>query len=280
MKHILVTGTHSYLGDSFIEYLSQWKEEYETDTVDLRTDEWKKTSFRKYDVIYHVTGIAHRKETLENAHEYYEVNRDLAIAVAQKAKTEGVKQFIFLSSGTIYGVETGVITKDTPINANTHYGRSKAEAENELRKLDDDSFHVAILRPLMVYGKGCKGNFQAIIKIVKKSPVFPRVHNKRSLIYVDNLSSFVKMTVDKNLTGIFFPKNREDVDIYDIAKGISEKLGKKIYMSFILGGLIYIFRNAFSTTRKAFTDKYYQGTEEFDYSYCVCDTKESIRKSV
>lgn len=280
MKRILVTGIYSYLGDSFAKFMSQWPEDYLIEFIDLRTGEWKNVSFKGYDAIYHVAGVAHRKETKANAHEYFEINRDLVIAVAKKAKCEGVKQFIFLSSGTIYGIETGVITKKTPINAKTNYGKSKAEAEQELSKLNDDSFHVAILRPLMVYGKGCRGNFQLIIKIVKVSPVFPRVHNHRSLIYIDNLSSFVKMSIDKDLSGIFFPKNKEDVDIYDIAKDIAKALGKKIYMSWVLGGLLYIIRGLFDVTRKAFTDKIYKDTEDFDYCYCICDSKDSILKSV
>ena len=115
MKRILITGVNSYIGDSFANYVSQWPDEYKVSFVDLRTDEWKNVSFQGIDSIYHVTGIAHRKETVENAHEYFEVNRDLAVEVAKKAKEEGVKQFIFLSSGTIYGIETGVITKNTPL---------------------------------------------------------------------------------------------------------------------------------------------------------------------
>lgn len=280
MKRILITGTHSYIGDSFFNFMSRWREDYLIESIDLRKDTWKNQDFSSFDVIFHVTGIAHRKETEDNAHEYFEVNRDLAIAVAKKAKAEEVKQFIFLSSGTIYGIETGVITKDTPINAKTYYGKSKAEAEVALRGMEDDNFRVTILRPLMVYGKGCKGNFQTIIKIVKKSPIFPRTHNHRSLIYIDNLSSFVKMAIDQELSGTYFPKNKEDVDTYDIVNGVAEALGKTIYMSWLLGGLIYLFRGFFSVTRKAFTDMIYENTEDFDYSYCVVNGKDSIFRSV
>lgn len=280
MKHILITGKNSYIGDSFANYVSEWPGEYSVDSVSMYGDEWKKIDFSKYDSIYHVAGIAHRKETDENAHEYYEVNRDLAVSVAKKAKNEGVKQFIFLSSGTVYGIEAGVINKETPLNPKTHYGKSKAEAEALLRRLEDENFKVAILRPLMVYGKNCKGNFQRIINIVKESPVFPRVHNRRSLIYIDNLSAFVKMTVDKQLTGIYFPKNREDVDTCDIVQGVSKGMGKKVYMSWLLGWIIYIFRNSLSVTRKAFSDMVYEDTEDFNYSYCVCNNEESFKRSI
>ena len=117
MKKILVTGIHSYLGDSFAQFMSQWAEQYKVSFIDLKDSNWVKDDFSKFDSIYHVAGIAHRKETPENAHEYFKINRDLAVNVAHKAKGEGVKQFIFLSSGSIYGIETGIITKNTPPQA-------------------------------------------------------------------------------------------------------------------------------------------------------------------
>ena len=280
MKRVLVAGVNSYIGDSFIKYMRQWPDQYEVSTLDLRTDAWMKADLGGYDAVYYVTGIAHKKETPENAPEYYKINRDLTIRFAEKSKQEGVKQFIFLSSGTVYGLEAGIITPNTKLNPKTHYGKSKAEAEIALSDMSDDTFKVAILRPLMVYGKGCKGNFQSLIKIIKASPVFPRVHNKRSLVYIDNLSSFVKEAIDNNIFGVFFPKNNENVDIYDLAIGIATGLNKSLYMSYILGGAIYLFRGLFSMTRKAFSDMIYVDTDNVNFKYCVVTTKDSITKSV
>ncbi len=72
--------------------------------------------FLEYDVVYHVAGIAHRKETKENRELYYAVNRDLAYEVAKKSKQDGIKQFIFLSTMSVYGLESGVIDEYTPLN--------------------------------------------------------------------------------------------------------------------------------------------------------------------
>lgn len=276
MKRILITGENSYIGDSFITYMSKWPEEYYVESIDVKSNKWKKIDFHSFDSIYHVAGIAHRKETKQNAHEYYKVNGDLAFEIAKKAKEEGVKQFIFLSSGTIFGMESGSISKETPLNPKSNYGKSKAYAEKLLVSLKSTNYKIVILRPLMVYGKGCKGNFQSVIKIVKCSPVFPRVHNKRSLIHIDNLCSFVKMSVDKELSGIYFPKNEEDVDIYEIVTELANSMGKHIYMSSILGLFIYLFRDFFSITRKAFSDLTYIDTDEFDFSYCVVSNEDSL----
>ena len=162
MKKILVTGTNSYIGTSLENWLMREPEEYRVDTVDMIDGSWKEKDFSSYDVVFHVAGIVHIKETSANQDLYYKVNRDLAFETARKAKGEGVGQFIFLSSMSVYRIETGVINKDTPLNPNTAYGKSKLEAEGLIKKLGDESFVITIIRPPMVYGKGCKGNYQLL----------------------------------------------------------------------------------------------------------------------
>lgn len=77
------------------------------DTVDLIGDGWKQQSFSGYDAVFYVAGIAHRKETAENAPLYYQVNRDLAATFAEKAKEDGIGQLVFMSSMSVYGMERG-----------------------------------------------------------------------------------------------------------------------------------------------------------------------------
>ena len=105
MKRILITGANSYIGTSFEKYVKQWPKEYTVDTIDMIKGTWKEKSFSGYDVVFHVAGIAHIKETKKNAPLYYKVNRDLTYEVAKKAKKEGIKQFVFLSSMSVYGIE-------------------------------------------------------------------------------------------------------------------------------------------------------------------------------
>ena len=91
MKRILITGAGSYIGTSFDRYLKEkYPGQYEVDTVDMIDGGWRKKSFSGYDSVFHVAGIAHRKETEKNAELYYKVNRDLAADCAAKAKNDGV----------------------------------------------------------------------------------------------------------------------------------------------------------------------------------------------
>lgn len=270
MKKILITGTNSYIGTSFENYIKEnFSEEYEVSSLDMIGDGWRSKDFSGYDAVFHVAGIAHRKETAENADLYYKVNRDLVIETCKKAKEAGVGQFVFLSSMSVYGMDTGIITKETVPDPKTNYGKSKLQAEEGILPLADESFRVCVLRPPMVYGEGCKGNYQSIVKIVEKSPVFPRVKNRRSSIHVDNLASFVRMAIDKNLQGIYFPQNEKSQSTKELARDIAKSKNKKIYFSVLLGLAVIIFRPFITKLKKAFGTLVYEGTEDFDFEYCI-----------
>lgn len=279
MKKILITGANSYIGTSFEDYISKL-DDYQVDTVDMMDNLWKEQDFSSYDVVFHVAGIAHIKEIPEIESLYYEVNRDLVIDVAKKAKNSGVKQFVFISSMSVYGLTSGIITPNTVPNPNTYYGKSKLQAEVGLQLLRDDSFKISVLRPPMVYGKNCKGNFQSLIKIAKKVSFFPYVNNQRSMIYIDNLSSFVKKAIDEELDGIFFPQNKEYVNTSNLEKLIANSMNKKMIIVKSTYPLIMLLRKFIVQADKAFGTLIYKDTEQFDFSYNVVNFEETIRKSV
>ena len=279
MKRILITGANSYIGTSFEKYVSQWPERYETDTVDMIDGSWREKSFAGYDAVFHVAGIAHRKETKENAHLYYEVNRDLAIETAQKAKQDGVHQFIFLSSMSVYGKNTGVITQETPVAPKSNYGRSKAEAEKGIEGLQDADFNVAVLRPPMIYGKGCKGNYQTLVKFALKLPFFPYVKNERSMLYIENLCEFVRLLVESGDGRTFCPQNAEYTNTSEMVKLIAEAHGKKIRLIKGFGWLIKFFGGFSPTIQKAFGSLIYDKTNRNLISYSMMNFTESIKQT-
>lgn len=280
MKRILITGANSYIGTSFAEYIAQWPGDYQVDTLDLVDGSWKDASFAGYDCVFHVAGIAHQKETEQTRELYYRVNRDLAVQVAQKARAEGIGQFVFMSSMSVYGTDVGIITPDTPPAPVSHYGKSKLEAEQLLQELKTEHFRIVVLRPPMVYGAGCKGNFQTMCALVRKSPVFPVVNNRRSMIAVDNLSAFVRLMIDRECDGLYFPQNRDYVNTTDLARQIAAGMGKKVWFSRLAGLGVQLLVPFLPIARKAFGSLVYEGCEEFDYCYCVRDLEESVRRSV
>lgn len=251
MKRILITGINSYLGNAIEQYLMEYnstlgKEHYRVDKISLKDEVWKNSSFSGYDAILHVAGIAHAdigNVSQETRDLYYQVNCGLTLAVAEKAKAEGVPQFIYFSSVIVYGESSGLgqqkmITADTQPQPANFYGDSKWQAELGLGKLCEGDFQVAILRLPMIYGKGSKGNFPLLVKIAEKLPVFPTINNSRSMLYVENLAEFVRLLAEQGKGGIFFPQNAEYVSTARMVQAIGEVQGKNIYLWKILNPLV------------------------------------------
>lgn len=281
MKKILITGENSYIGNSFQNWVSQYKEEYKVDTISVRDNKWKSKSFSEYDVVLHVAGIAHIKETKENKDLYYKVNRDLAIDVARKSKEDGIKQFIFLSSMSVYGMNQGIITANTIEKPKSSYGISKLEAENEIKKLIDKKFIVSILRPPMVYGKGCKGNYVSLDKLTNKVPFFPKVENERSMIHIDNLSEFIRIIIDENIGGVLCPQNKEFVCTTDMVRTMGVYKNKKMYTISGFNKIFKFLSNKINIVSKVFGDLIYEkNISDIIYDYQVVEFEESIRRSM
>lgn len=277
MKKILITGANSYIGMSFEKYMAQWPEAYRVDTVDMIDGTWREKDFSGYDCVYHVAGIAHSdngKISPEKAKLYYAVNTDLAIETAKKAKAEGVKQFIFMSSAIVYGEsapigKSKVITRDTPVSPANSYGDSKVQAEKGILPLNDDGFKVVILRPPMIYGPGSKGNYPVLSKLARKLLVFPKVDNQRSMLYIDNLLEFVRLMVENEEQGIFWPQNGEYSNTTELVQMIAKTHGKKIL---IVPGFTWALKLASRVTglvNKAF------GSSVYDMN--LSDYKEKYR---
>lgn len=240
-KKIMITGAGSYIGEAVKEYLEKNSPEYYKISV-FDTQKYEPTAkvFETYDVVFNVAGIAHIKEKKENRHLYYDINRDLVVKIAKSAKKAGVEQFILLSSMSVYGKRTGCITKDSETNPKSAYGISKMQADQTIKKLADDHFKIAFLRPPMVYGLGCKGNYQSLRKFALKSPVFPNYHNERSMIYIGNLCEFVKRIIDTEADGLFFPQNKEYVSTSEMVREIAKVHRKDILETKIFNPIINI----------------------------------------
>src|SRR5699024_1478390 len=173
MKNILITGVNSYIGNKFEEWVSQWPDEYRVTKISLRNDFWKTMDWSEFDVILHVAGIAHNSSDPELEELYYKVNRDLTVEVAKKAKTEGVSQFIYMSSIIVFGSKVEVIDSNTQPNPDNFYGDSKLQGELGIKDLQEEYFNVVIVRPPMVYGNGSKGNYPRLSKLATITPFFP-----------------------------------------------------------------------------------------------------------
>ena len=286
MKKILITGADSYIGTSFEKYIQKsFSAEYEIDTVCMLDGSWRKMDFSSYDSVFHVAGIAHSdngKISAEKEKLYYAVNTDLTVETAKKAKSDGVKQFIFMSSAIVYGDSAPIgkmkrISPDTLPSPANCYGDSKLQAENGLKAVADESFKIVIVRPPMIYGKGSKGNYPVLSKLAKKMPVFPYVKNERSMLYIENLCEFIRLMVENEESGTFYPQNAQYANTSELVKIICNAHGKKI--RFIKGvawllKLLGVFTNL---VNKAFGSLSYDlEMSSYKEEYRIVSLEESI----
>ncbi|MBR1930209.1 MAG: NAD-dependent epimerase/dehydratase family protein [Lachnospiraceae bacterium] len=306
MKKILITGAGGYIGTNMIRFLQEFNRQtgasaapdacYLVDTLSLRGNGWESFDFAGYDSVLHLAGKAHADiGGLSKAEQqaYYEINCNLAVRTAAKAKAAGVPQFIYMSSVIVYGDSAGVgknkhITADTQPSPANFYGDSKWQAERKLCELEQESqgdFRVAIVRSPMVYGAGSKGNFPMLVKLAAKTPVFPDIHNERSMIYIENLTEFLRLLIESGQGGVFLPQNEAYVTTARMVQAIGGALGRQIRLTKLLklpvriasampGKLGNMANKAFGSLTVE------QGLTGELTGYQICDLEESIRRSV
>ena len=283
MHNILITGAGSYVGECVRKYILSNSSEFQIDAVDTMGDNWKKADYSQYDVVYHVAGIAHVNADPKMEALYYKVNRDLTIEVAKHAKVAGVKQFIFMSSQIVFhesqSLKSEVLTAETKEDPNGFYGDSKLQAELGIKPLEDENFKVCILRPCMIYGPNAKGNFPRLAKLACKTPIFPCWHNKRSMLYIDNLAEFVKQAVDRQLSGTFYPQNRELADTVEIISFFAKANAHKVWITRLLNPFVWLGSFVLQPINKMFATYYYDPEmSKMDFDYQLVSFEESLKR--
>ncbi len=287
MRRILLIGIGGYIGNSFKKYIQNNYTDYLIDEISSMNREWDSHDFTGYDAVYNVSGLAHANARQGTEKQYYQVNGQLPIDVAVKAKTAGVPLFIQMSSMIVYGDMSPLgkeknITKETIPLQPTIYGKSKMMAEDGLQKLVDSTFQVAIIRPPLIYSERARDNFPRLVKFAKTFHVFPKLKNHQSMIYVDNLIELVHLIIENKQGGIYYPQQPEYIETSKIVKDLSDAFGKSMWITSIFNPVLKLLSKKISFIRKAFGNLTYDMSisDHFDWKYIVVDYKESIRRIV
>lgn len=223
---ILITGASGFVG---LHAIQVFRKKYNVDTISLKGKNPEEIELNKYEVILHLAGIAHQTKKISSG-EYESANHKLPVQLAKKANEQGVGHFIFISTVKVYGENSEQAlnenSKCTPVDA---YGQSKLNAEKDLLSMNSDSFIVSVIRPALIYGKGVKGNLAKLVNLIRAVPVipFPLIHNKRSLVYVENLLAMVDKIIEKRIPGIFLACDVNDISTTQLISAFAAELKKK-----------------------------------------------------
>lgn len=255
--NIVITGKTGYIATSLRKFLNTKSKDIKCDQKSIQNDAISNLCLNNTDVLIHLAAIVHKKEITTSETEYYQVNTELTHQLAIKAKASGVKQFIFFSTMAVYGKTQGEINSETNLNPITFYGKSKLAAEKLLKELQDENFKVIIIRPPMVYGPRCPGNYTLLSNFSRKTFIFPKVDNKRSMIFINNLNEFVYQLIQNEESGVFHPQDAQFINTSLMVKEISKVHSKYIYFSKLTAYLMKAIIGKQPIYLKVFGDLYY-----------------------
>ena len=251
---LLLTGSTGFLGRALSGYLvndSKYKivlalrhelsksivdcESIVVGDIEAATD-WKQ-ALTSVDVVIHTAARAHimNDTVADPLAEFRKVNTAGTLKLARQAAEAGIKRFVFISTVKVNGEMTLLNHPFSPEDSfipNDPYSLSKYEAEQGLLALAEEvGMEMVIIRPPLIYGPGVKANFLSMMKWIQKGMPLPfgSIHNKRSLVALDNLVSFIIHCIDhpKAANEVFLISDGEDVSTPELIQQVAKSFGKK-----------------------------------------------------
>jgi UDP-glucose 4-epimerase len=226
---ILLTGSTGFIGHYFTDKYSAI---YDIQTFSFLHDDFEYLDLQGVETVIHLSALVHQMGG-SSMSEYENINVKQTVDLAKKAKNIGVRHFVFMSTVKVYGEENLIpYTEDSPCAPHDDYGKSKCKAEQELQKLETETFTISIIRTPIVYGYGVKANIKNLVSLVNKVPILPlsSIDNKRSIVYVGNLCHLIKCVIDQQQRGIFLAGDNSPISTTLLVQWIAKELDKKCYL--------------------------------------------------
>ena len=189
------------------------------------------------EVVVHAAARAHfiNDPASDPLAEFRKINTEATLNLARQAAAAGVRRFVFISSIGVNGNQnTHPFTENDLPCPSEPYAVSKHEAEQGLGKIAEETgMEVVIIRPPLVYGPAAPGNFGSLLKWVAKGVPLPLgavVHNKRSLVALDNLVDFIITCIDHPAAAnqTFLVADGEDLSTTELLRRVGQAMGKPV----------------------------------------------------
>ncbi|MEW8626800.1 MAG: SDR family oxidoreductase [Candidatus Thiodiazotropha sp.] len=249
MKSILVTGANGFVGSHLCPYLvdqgysvraavrrkqTDWDVCEQSLVGDISASSDWRQALQGVDSVIHLAGRAHvmRESSDDPLALFRQVNVEASLRLAEQAAAAGVRRFIYLSSIKVNGESSSLkpLAADDPARPEDAYGQSKWEAEQALVScLAASDTELVIVRPVLVYGAGVKGNLQRLVRWIRKGVPLPlaAVENRRSLVGIDNLLDFLQLCIEHPAAAgeAFLVADGEDLSTPQLIRCLAEAMG-------------------------------------------------------
>jgi nucleoside-diphosphate-sugar epimerase len=250
-KKILITGGCGYVGSLLTDQLSKkgykitiidtlWfgknyknKKNIELINEDIRNIH--KFNFKNYYAIIHLANISNDPSAIIDAKISWEINVLASYQLAEKAKLNGVKKFIYASSGSVYGVkrERQVTEKLSLVPVST-YNKTKMIYEKILLPLNDKNFKVYCVRPGTICGLSPRMRWDLSVNALtldalkyKEIKVFGG-KQFRPHIHINDMIRVYEHFLKKNICPGIYNASTECFTINKLAKFIKKKINSRI----------------------------------------------------
>ena len=197
----------------------------------------KKNILKDIDIIIHLAGRAHqvRNKKKDYFDKYKKANQYSISNLANLASMAGVKKFIFLSTLKVNGENNSIkhpFVESNLANPHDYYSKSKFEGELSLIKsCVNSNMKYVIIRAPLIYGPDLKGNLKMLETLLNKNIPMPfgLINNQRSLLFIENLISFIKICIESDSSDnhTFLISDDQDLSIFELIKIMKSILKSK-----------------------------------------------------
>ena len=226
MKTILVLGGGGYVGCNLVRKLLKknyqvivydlflYKKDVFIDLLDngnlkiikgdIRDLNKLETFLENIDIIIHLACISNDPSYELNPNLGKDINFDCFPKLINKVKKYNIKQFIYASSSSVYGVkEESSVTEDLKAEPKTDYSKFKLECEGILLN-ESEKFKKTIIRPATVCGYSERQRLDVIVNILTNHAFFNKkiiIHGGDQLrpnIHIDDMSDSYLKVIDNS----------------------------------------------------------------------------------
>jgi nucleoside-diphosphate-sugar epimerase len=186
-----------------------------------------------FQAIFHLANIANDPSVELNPYASWEVNVLATMRLIDRAVRQGVSQFIFASSASVYGVKSEPrVTEDLELFPLSEYNKTKMVAERVILSYGDSTI-TTIVRPATVCGLSPRMRLDVVVNLLTmqalKSGRMTVLGGEqvRPNIHIDDLVDLYLFALDRRLQGVF-NAGFENLSVLDIARAIAAEVSAEV----------------------------------------------------